>query len=344
MKYYAIDLFSGVGGLSSGLEKAKFCVKFACEIDPLTVSVYKKNHLKTTVFEGDINYLTPTEIKKVLKNKKISLLAGCPPCQGFSSIRRLNRKQPVEDKRNSLINRFVYFIEDLRPLTVMMENVPGLIYSDFFEDAVNILKNIGYFVDYKVVNISDYGLPQNRKRLVLIGSRLGKIEVLKPSPFLKKQTVFDVIHSLPLPECSDDPLHKIFPRHTDRIKQLIKLIPKNGGSLSDLDQKWQLKCHSHPNIGFNDVYGRLRWNDVSSTITGGCLNPSKGRFLHPEQDRCISAREAALLQTFDETYYFPCDIARSKLALMIGNALPPKFCQIQAEHIMKHIKCFKHCI
>jgi len=115
------------------------------------------------------------------------------------------------------------------------------------------------------------------------------------------------------------------------------MTPQNGGSRKDLPKKYLLKCHQGENIGFNDVYGRLRWDDYSSTITGGCLNPSKGRFLHPEQNRCISAREAALLQSFPADYKFPTDIPKRNLALLIGNALPPVFSYIQSENIKQHI-------
>lgn len=121
------------------------------------------------------------------------------------------------------------------------------------------------------------------------------------------------------------------------VRSVISQIPHNGGSRKDLGESQQLKCHQKENIGFNDVYGRLRWDDCSTTITGGCLNPSKGRFLHPEQNRCISAREASLLQTFPPNYIFPANIPRTKLALMIGNALPPDFSKIQALNLKRHI-------
>ena len=118
---------------------------------------------------------------------------------------------------------------------------------------------------------------------------------------------------------------------------LINQIPHDGGSLRDLGEEWQLNCHRADNVGFNDVYGRLRWDAYSTTITGGCLNPSKGRFLHPEQNRCITAREAAMLQTFPANYIFPTEVAKTKIALMIGNALPPIFCKVQADNIRNHL-------
>ena len=265
------------------------------------------------------------------------MLAGCPPCQGFSSIRRLNRIKPVADDRNNLIMEYVRVAQALKPYTIMMENVPGLVHYDLFKKALRVLKRAGYkWIDYKVVNVKDYGVPQSRKRLVLVGSRLGDIKVAGATD--EKRTVRQAIGQLPLPEKSKDPLHKMFPIHTPQVQERIEMTPKNGGSRKDLPKKYLLKCHEDENIGFNDVYGRLRWDDYSTTITGGCLNPSKGRFLHPEQNRCISAREAALLQSFPIDYKFPLDATRTNLALMIGNALPPNFSYIQSLNIKQHLE------
>ncbi len=339
MKLYSIDLFSGVGGLTQGLRKAGFQTKMAFEIDEVASSVYKLNHKRTKVITDDIRNIDTKKVKKQLKSQTIHLLAGCPPCQGFSSIRRLNKPKPVDDDRNTLIHEFVRFVKELRPYTFMMENVPGLALDESFENALQEFKTAGYFTDWKIVNVKEYGVPQSRKRLVLVGSRLASIQIAQPTN--ERKTVRQVIGRLPLPEESEDPLHTVFPIHTSKVQRFIQSIPHDGGSRKDLGKSKQLKCHQKENVGFNDVYGRLRWDDYSTTITGGCLNPSKGRFLHPEQDRCISAREASLLQSFPKTYIFPVNIPRTKLALMIGNALPPDFCKIQAlnlkEHILEHL-------
>jgi DNA (cytosine-5)-methyltransferase 1 len=336
MKLLAVDLFSGVGGLSEGMQQAGFKTKLAFEIDEVASMAYKLNHKRTKVITQDIRSVKMAQIKRLLNGEVIHLLAGCPPCQGFSSVRRLNRLRAVTDKRNSLINEYVRFIKALRPYTIMMENVPGLVHYTLFQKAVRTLKKLGYCIDYKVVNVKDYGVPQSRKRLVLVGSRLGKITVA--DSINVKVTVKDVIGDLPTPEESDDKLHKIFPSHSDDVLNRIRLTPKDGGSRKDLPKEYLLKCHDKDNIGFNDVYGRLRWDDCSSTITGGCLNPSKGRFLHPSQDRNISAREAALLQSFPSNYKFPSSISKDRLALLIGNALPPKFSYYQSSNIMNHLR------
>jgi DNA (cytosine-5)-methyltransferase 1 len=336
MKLISIDLFSGVGGLTEGLHQADFQTELAFEIDKIASKAYKLNHKYTEVITEDIRKVDTEEVKKKLNGQTVHLLAGCPPCQGFSSIRRLNKPQPVADERNSLISEYVRFIKELMPYTFMMENVPGLALDNSFHEAKKYLEEeLGYKVDHKVVNVKEYGVPQSRRRLVMVGSRLGPIEVAKP--LNEKATVRSILGELPTPDESDDPLHKIYPKHSPKILEMIKDIPHNGGSRKDLGEDRQLKCHQKENVGFNDVYGRLRWEDYSTTITGGCLNPSKGRFLHPEQDRCISAREAALLQSFPIDYKFPVDAPITKIALMIGNALPPKFSRIQAENIKQHI-------
>ena len=334
-EFISFDLFSGVGGLTEGLRKAGFDTKYAFEIDEIASKAYSLNHKNTVVITNDIRKANLNEIKQKLNGMEIHLIAGCPPCQGFSSIRRLNKAKPIDDPRNDLINEFVRFVEYFKPYTIMLENVPWLGQDKLFNEAKENLKIMGYNLDVEIVNVKDYGIPQNRKRLVMIGSRLGKISIAKPNK--KKVTVRDCLGNLPRPINSNDKLHKIFPEHTQDIKNLIKDIPHNGGSRKDLGKARQLTCHTKKNIGFNDVYGRLRWDDYSSTITGGCLNPSKGRFLHPEQNRCISAREAALLQSFPKKYKFPIDVSRGNIALMIGNALPPKFSYYQAKNIKKHL-------
>jgi DNA (cytosine-5)-methyltransferase 1 len=295
------------------------------------------NHKDTTVITKDIREVDLDEIKRELNGLDLHLLAGCPPCQGFSSIRRLNKSKPVDDPRNDLINEYVRFVEYFKPYTIMLENVPWLKTDALFVDAKKRLEALGYKIDVSTVDVKNYGVPQKRNRLVMIGSRLESISIAKPNYEIKKVTVRDCIGNLPRPEETSDKLHKIFPNHTLEIQKLIKDIPHDGGSRKDLGMERQLKCHTKENIGFHDVYGRLRWDDYSSTITGGCLNPSKGRFLHPEQDRCISAREAALLQSFPRRYKFPIDIPKSSIALMIGNALPPKFSYYQARNIRQHL-------
>ena len=316
--YNAIDLFSGCGGLSEGLKQAGFKIIAGVEIDKNAAKAYCMNHANTVLFEDDIRKLDTGKILKLLKGSPLHLLAGCPPCQGFSSLRKLNRKSAVRDERNSLIDEYYRFVEELNPLTIMLENVPGIVDYTLFKAIIQKLKKLGYDIVFKVVNVADYSVPQRRKRLVLIGSKICKIDIASETNVLT--TVRDTLCKLKQSGKNDE-LDEIYPKHTERIQKMISLIPKNGGSRKDLPNQYELECHKKKNVGFNDVYGRLCWDTVSSTITGGCLNPSKGRFLHPEEDRCISAREAALLQTFPIDYKFPTGIPRSETYSLMTSSI-----------------------
>ncbi|MEA4887830.1 MAG: DNA cytosine methyltransferase [Bacteroides graminisolvens] len=336
MPFNAIDLFSGCGGLTEGMHKAGFTTKVAVEIVPLAAKAYKMNHPDTEVIQKDIREIDVEEIMKKLKGEPLHLLAGCPPCQGFSSIRRLNKPQCVEDDRNSLVLEYLRLVKELRPIAIMMENVPALKDYSVFQQVVEELNKLGYNPDVQVVNVKNYGVPQSRKRLVMVGMLNGTIKVAEGTGV--KRTVRDMIENLAPPEITQDPLQKIVSKHTPKIMEMIKKLPHNGGSRKNLPIEYILECHKKRNVGFNDVYGRLRWDDYSTTITGGCLNPSKGRYLHPEQDRVITPREAALLQSFPQDYKFPTDISKTALALLIGNALPPEFSRIQSENIYRHLQ------
>jgi DNA (cytosine-5)-methyltransferase 1 len=334
-KYYAIDLFSGCGGLSEGLRSAGFEVAAAFDNDANSILTYRLNHPQTKVFEGDIRNVDTADIKKILGDSPLHLLAGCPPCQGFSSMRRLNKKRSKKDDRNNLVLEYLRFVKELKPLTIMMENVPGLVNYTQFKYVVRELHKLGYNPKFKPVSIQQYGVPQRRKRLVVVGSLLGNIDIAPATG--EKVTVRDMIGHLESVAKTKDHVHKIVASHTPEVMERIKATPKNGGSRGDLPKRFELECHKVVGVGFNDVYGRLRWDDYSTTITGGCLNPSKGRFLHPEENRAITAREAAMLQTFPRKYQFPKNMSKTSIALQIGNALPPKFSHIQSVNIMHHL-------
>jgi DNA (cytosine-5)-methyltransferase 1 len=333
-RFCAIDLFSGCGGLSQGLKRAGFDVLAAFDNDPDSVTAYRLNHKDTKVYDSDIRDVDISTVRTLLKGRPLHLLAGCPPCQGFSSVRRLNKKRSKRDDRNGLILEYLRFVKGLSPLTIMMENVPGLVNYGRFKYVVRELERMGYNPKYEVVDIHKYGVPQRRRRLVLVGSLLGDLDIAGPTG--KTRTVRDAIGHLEAVSRTKDPVHRIVAGHTREVLERIKATPHNGGSRKDVGYK--LNCHKSKGVGFHDVYGRLRWDEPSSTITGGCLKPSKGRFLHPVKDRAITAREAALLQSFPRGYKFPLNISQDSISLMIGNALPPKFSYIQSVRILKHIR------
>ncbi|MDR3643294.1 MAG: DNA cytosine methyltransferase [Candidatus Doudnabacteria bacterium] len=332
-KYTAIDLFSGCGGLSLGLERAGFIVKAAVEIDTVASLTYCQNHSQTFLIQSDIKKISGKELLKTagLKRGELDLLAGCPPCQGFSRIKNLNRKS-LNDPRNNLVFEFLRLIKELKPKTVLMENVPGLSLDRRFKKFQNSLHHMGYKSVCSVLNAANFGAPQRRKRFIFMASRIGQPKLPNADKVLK--TVKDTIGYLPRPKTTKDALHQMFLKNTPRIKELISQIPKDGGSRSAL--KEQLLCHQKVE-GFRDVYGRMSWNEVSPTLTGGCFNPSKGRFLHPRQNRAITMREASLLQGFPKNYKFPINAGLITVARLIGDAVPPIFAKRQAESLHKHL-------
>jgi DNA (cytosine-5)-methyltransferase 1 len=270
-----------------------------------------------------------------LKAGDLDLLAGCPPCQGFSTIRRLNKPNAVRDNRNSLIDDFQRLALEVYPRMVMLENVPGIEKYKKFVELVRALKRVGYSVEYDVLDVSDFEVPQRRKRLILVGNRVGPAKLAEKSS--EKVTVRDAITKLSDAGSSGDDLHDAPARRSPHVQALIELIPKDGGSRHSLPLEMQLACHKGKN-GFNDVYGRMRWDDVAPTITSGCVNPSKGRFIHPEHNRAITLREAALLQGFPQGYKFDLTHGKEAISLMIGNALPPTFIKKHALAMLEGLK------
>lgn len=340
-KPLAIDLFSGAGGLSVGLKKAGFRVIAGIENNEAAAKTYKMNHRKHILYCDDIRIINPYDVMKDLKieSGELDLLAGCPPCQGFSTHRTRNKCTSVEDQRNDLVYEFYRFVRAMKPKTIMMENVPGLAKDSRIVSLQRKLEKLGYTFgenSITVKDVSNYGVPQRRRRMILLASRFG--EITSPKECKIKQTVFDAIGSLDKPGKTGDYLHDHPVSRSQHINSLISLIPKDGGSRSELPKEYWLPCHIRYPEGYKDVYGRMSWHKVSPTITGGCTNPSKGRFLHPSQNRAITMREAALLQSFPPNYKFSLEKGKEGVSLMIGNALPPEFIRRHAVCIKKHLE------
>ena len=333
--FTAVDIFSGLGGLSLGLRRAGFTVIGAVECEPLAAAAYAINHPDTRLIQLDIRLLTPRRLMRTLGLRKgdLDLLAGCPPCQGFSSLRTLQGSRDIKDERNDLIATFGQFVQAILPRTILMENVPGLVDDRRFTKLVRLLKQLGYRdPTVGVLDAAQYAVPQRRRRMLLMASRVGPVTF--PKPAQTKKTVRDAIAGLPLPGRSGDPAHDRLPHHNERVVELIGAIPCDGGSRIDLGPDRQLPCHRRMK-GFRDVYGRMTWDDVAPTITGGCINPSKGRFLHPDQDRAITLREAAMLQSFPRSYVVPMVRGLNPAAVLVGNAFPPEFARRQAIQLRK---------
>lgn len=331
----AIDLFSGCGGLTLGLKQAGFNVLSAVEIDPIAVRTYKANHRDVAVVHSDIVELSAAGLRRQLglQSGQLDLLAGCPPCQGFSTLRTRNGAKRNRDSRNTLIQEMLRFARAFKPKAIMMENVPRLVQHKPFRDFCAGLRQLGYRLTFDIKDASRYGVPQRRRRLILLASRGFDIEFA--TEVRRKRTVRNAIGRLSEPGKGRDKLHNIPEKgRSEKVMKLIRDIPKDGGSRSDLPKSRQLECHKKSD-GFKDIYGRMAWDAVAPTITSGCFNPSKGRFLHPEQDRAITMREAALLQGFPRDYVFDLTAGKEGIALMIGNALPPEFIRRHALEIQR---------
>jgi DNA (cytosine-5)-methyltransferase 1 len=339
--FTAIDLFCGCGGVTYGLKSAGLTVIGAIELDPTAAATYRLNHIencktKSDLVEADISTINPVQWRKDLGLDlgELSILAGCPPCQGFSTLRTLNGSRQNRDRRNGLVRQMLEFARAFLPRAIMMENVPGLRGRHVFTEFVDGLKDLGYEVSSEVKDVQFFGVPQRRKRLVMLAGLGFEIPFAETSNKIK--TVRETIGDLEPAGTSGDALHDFPEIRSKKVGRLISLIPKDGGSRTDLPQSEQLACHRRCD-GFKDVYGRMAWDDVAPTITTGCFNPSKGRFLHPEENRTVTMREAALLQSFPEDFIAPDGTTKTAAASMIGNALPPEFIKRQALEVRQKI-------
>ncbi len=240
MNLTAIDIFSGCGGATSGLINAGFSVLTGVELDEAPAVAYQMNFPDIHLFQMDVRQLRAADIMKRfdLKAGDLDLVTGCSPCQGFSRMRTRNRKDAVEDDRNDLVLDFVRLVKGLLPKTIIFENVPGLIHNYRFNDMKRRLEELDFLLAHKVINLADYGIPQRRRRLILIGSRLGPPSL--PETKGSKLTVRSAIGSLPRPEESDDPIHRSVAVHSESVMDRIRRIPKDGGSRMDLGLDAQL--------------------------------------------------------------------------------------------------------
>ncbi|PRD22376.1 UNVERIFIED_CONTAM: hgiDIIM [Trichonephila clavipes] len=346
----AIDLFAGGGGLSLGLKQAGFMVSAAVELDAVASLTYQKNHPETVLFTKDIKSVTAKELVSTSPTGKIDLVAACPPCQSFSS---LTSKYKREDARDQLINEFARIVGEILPRTIMMENVPGLAKKGehLFDPVMSQFKALGYHIDYKLVDVADYGVPQSRKRLVVLGCLHDEISIPSPThseapqehtqPWVTVRQAFKGLSQpIKLSKAKQNGGPRAFSWNVIRdISEINKLRLANlseGGSRTELPLHLRPTCHKSDK-GFTNVYGRMSWNKPSPTITGGCTAPSKGRFGHPEECRTISVREAARLQTFPDSYTFETDFI-DRACLIIGNALPPKFAKKMAAECINKLR------
>ncbi len=346
-----VDIFSGAGGSALGFVQAGFRPLAAIDKYVWAVRTYARN-IGVEPVRADAFYFDWRKWGRELGD--VDVLVGCPPCQGFSRLKlTLSRKYKgsEDDPRNRLLLVYLRAVEALKPRAVVFENVPWVERSDYFRGLIDGLRKLGYRVRWAVLDAADYGVPQRRKRLILVGLMGQEPTRFPPPPThgrpdskevregLRKpwRTVRQAIGDLPPLKPGEQ--HPTIPNHVAKPLpphwvELIKHIPKDGGSRHDVPPELLLPAHRRlGRRGFNDVFGRLWWDKPAVTVTTGCWNPSKGRYVHPEQDRGLSIRECARLQGFPDDFVFlgpPSSAARQ-----IGEALPPPLAEAVARVVME---------
>lgn len=343
-KIYAVDLFCGAGGLTYGLEQAGLKVVEGIDIDPHCEFPFQEN-TKAKFVCKDVREYSAREARRAWRGADVKVMVGCAPCQPFSTYTqgpRGNHKQ-----RWVLLKRFAELVGETKPHIVSMENVMLLEETAVFRKFVNSLTENGYDVEYGPVDCRLYGAPQTRKRLVLLASRLGPISLLEPTHPETEDwtTVRSAIGKLPSLNAGDvydkDPLHRSSELSEKNLKRIRASRP--GGTWRDWPEELVADCHAKKSgKTYPSVYGRMEWDKPSPTITGQSFGFGNGRFGHPVQDRALSLREAALLQTFPRHYRFvPDDVdfpGMKNVGRMIGNAVPPLLGKVIGKSIREHIK------
>lgn len=349
-----IDFFSGCGGMSAGFATVRqshiaYRVLGGVDKDESALRTYEKN-INARTLRTDISKLpgdpAPLELKfpELCERRDHPLLfVGCAPCQGFSALRKGDNR---DDMRNSLIDDFVSLVVRYRPDIVVMENVPEILggrFEHYYDSSFSRLEDAGYVLEKSIVDLSLYGVPQRRKRAIIIGSLSGAIKLLPPVFSSETaRTVRDAISHLPPLKAAEvdaeDENHRA-PAHTERLINIFSKIPADGGDRRSIPEEFKLEAHrrldSGSTPGFTDVYGRLRWDTPSVTITAKSRSPSSGRFLHPEQHRNITVREAAILQGFPHNYVF-CGPPTQQYR-QVGEAVPPLFARFIAASVLDHL-------
>lgn len=338
-KVYAIDLFCGAGGLTHGLAKAGVDVRLGVDIDPACTYPYTANNNAKFLLKS-VEELEGGELKHHYRKNGIKLLAGCAPCQTFSTY---NQKATESDRRWWLLLQFSRLVEELCPDLVTMENVPRVIEQNVFGEFVANLESSGYSVAYQVVNCAEYGVPQQRNRLVLLASKLGPISLLSSSEFGRgPRTVKEAIGNLPSLSAGTsypkDPLHQCSALSEINMRRIKASKP--GGTWRDWPRELIADCHKKKSgKTYPSVYGRMTWDDPAPTMTTQFFGFGNGRFGHPEQDRAISLREGAILQSFPQDYEFipPGEqVCQKAIGRLIGNAVPVTLGEVIGMSLLAH--------
>jgi DNA (cytosine-5)-methyltransferase 1 len=336
-----VDLFCGAGGLSHGLLRAGIHVSAGVDLDPACKYPFEENNQPASFHQKDIDTVTGAHLTKLYGEEGLRLLAGCAPCQPFSAYSQ--GRDTTTDHKWHLLKSFGRLVKETKPELVTMENVPQLPGHDVYSEFLKAFR--GYKIWAAVVNCPDYGIPQRRKRFVFLASRLGPIELLGPThPKDQYVCVKDVIGCLPPLRAGEahhrDKLHAAAGMSDLNLKRIKQSIP--GGTWRDWDKALVAHCHRKKSgKTYPGVYGRMSWNEPAPTMTTLCYGFGNGRFGHPEQDRAISLREAAMFQTFPRDYKFINRGERVNFRVvgrLIGNAVPVRLGEVIGKSIGAHLR------
>lgn len=342
-----VDLFCGAGGLTHGLISAGVKVRAGVDFEAACRHPYEANHEGIKFHQADVAELAASTVAEWFGDAKVRVLAGCAPCQPFSNYsRRYQKEKPAErDKRWHLLNEFGRLVEELLPEIVAMENVPTVTRHSVFCDFKSRLGSLGYKVWVDVVDCAKYGLPQRRRRAVLLASLLGEIR-LRVSPAAAGRTARDVLEDPDL-----EPIQHGGTSKADRLHTASRLSDLNceriqhsrpGGTWRDWPKHLVAKCHTKSTGGtYPAVYGRMKRDEPAPTLTTQFYGFGSGRFGHPSQARGLSLREGALLQGFPKDYSFVPDdqpIRFKSLGRMIGNAVPVDLGRAIGQSIVEHVR------
>lgn len=340
-----VDLFCGVGGLTRGLLDAGLDIVAGFDIDPTCQYTYEHNN-GVPYNVRNIREVTGQDINEIYTPGTTKILVGCAPCQPFSQMRFKLREANEQDEKYDLLLEFGRLIEETHPTIVSMENVPQIRETEVYHSFLRILEDNGYNIDARVVFCPDYGIPQTRRRFVLLASLLGEIQLIPRTHNRENVHVADYIAQLPLLEAGgvdpEDPLHRSSTLSDLNLRRIRASIP--GGTWRDWPEELRCECHRRETgQTYSSVYGRMTWEQIGPTITTQFFSYGTGRHGHPEQDRGLSLREGALLQTFPANYDFinpDQPFVFRDVARHIGNAVPVRLGEVIGQTIVQHLNAY----
>lgn len=346
MPAQVIDLFCGVGGLTRGILDSGLNVIAGFDLDTTCTFAYETNN-NVPFVEANIRNVHAEDLERFYNENDIRVLVGCAPCQPFSTMRTKMGDDNFTDEKYDLLLEFARLVRETRPSIISMENVPKIRHTNVFRSFLDTLEELNYNVYYEVVYCPDYGIPQNRRRLVLLASQLGEITLLPPTHNRAEVNVREHIEDLPQIEAGEidpiDPMHRTAKLSEKNIKRIKHSVP--GGTWRDWPEDLRCECHKKESgKTFSSVYGRMRWDAIGPTMTTQFYCYGTGRYGHPEQNRALTLREGALLQTFPREYNFidpdvPFKIG--DIARHIGNAVPVRLGEVIGQSIQEHLNEYR---